>query len=111
MSSTRPTVTTPEAHYLEAQRYSNESAYIGSISDPKSPITKMIADIEKHPDKKDSSYFGAFFYPDQDIGGKWTYEKNKAFMAGAIDAGRTFILVTDIVESYNGGKPGSLPLN
>lgn len=67
-------------------------------------LTTYYKDLEKS--EKNSRYYGRVFYPERrdDGDGKeiWTYKKNRAFWAGAIDAKKEFVLVTPI-EHYQDG--------
>lgn len=72
--------------------------YIGSLQ---GVIGQMRKDIDAKEDK--SEHFGKMFCPERPNRPveeqNWSYEKNMAFMAGAIDAGRSAILTTKI-ENY-----------
>ena len=50
-----------------------------------------------------SRYYCRVLYPEW-RGEAWTYEKNKAFWLGAINAGREFILISDINDFKTKGR-------
>lgn len=102
MSATRPVKSTDYfksmPDYQEAQQFQEKYAHIGSLNLP--PLKEMRDKVITKGVNADC--FGDFFCPERT--GDWSYEKNQAFMAGAIDANRAFILVTDIIEGYQGIK-------
>ena len=62
-------------------------------------LAQYYTDINDNQER--SEIFGRVLYPESAArrrinGGVWDYEKNKAFWAGAIDSGQTFVLVSDI---------------
>jgi len=64
-------------------------------------LSQYYSDIDQHQEQ--SIYLGRILYPEsqrrkQINGGIWEYDKNKAFWAGAIDCGQTFVLVSDIAH-------------
>lgn len=69
-------------------------------------LAQYYDDIERNQDR--SNFFGRVLYPENSIrkqinGGMWEYDKNKAFWAGAIDSGQTFVLVSDIAHYKTSG--------
>jgi hypothetical protein len=109
--------------YQEANAIQNKPVYIGKQEWKNEETGKVIRSPglkrDLGPDdvlddyKKDidinltnSQYYGCAFYPEKTLDKKGAtreqiYEMNKAFIAGAIDANREFILVTDI-NHYRG---------
>ncbi|CAL7963473.1 hypothetical protein GAMM_40290 [Gammaproteobacteria bacterium] len=60
-------------------------------------LAEYYNDIDKEGDS--SMYYGCVLYPESPTrkdGRKWTYEKNQAFWAGAIDSNRDFLLINNI---------------
>ena len=52
------------------------------------------SDVLKFRDR--SKFYGCVLCPEMYDGEEWTYEHNKAFIAGAIEARRSFIIVSDL---------------
>lgn len=82
--------------------------YFGS-QNPKCPFPHMVEDVRQKG--TDSDYYNSVLCPLTGLinregdNGKWEFYKNMAFWAGGMDAGRTFVLVTNIAWYYNKGKP------